>query len=236
MPLQAPKRLSSGGGFSLALEPPVKSPSLKMVGTAWQPTPEWYSWSEVQRKQLLGDLLSHGNWFSRPPRHDVIDPLFTPWIGKNVSGELRWGIALPASLPGTAVLTLRGLTMSATAIKPIWTVDDFDPEPEDDKISLFGDDDYEKDEKETREILIEDIESAAPAPPTHIRNRDWEAKKMFAKERVREARLKAQMSEHIARKEEARFYSLYGDLEDGESNFSEYDLSENGSVDSESEP
>jgi hypothetical protein len=63
-----------------------------------------------------------------------------------------------------------------------------------------------------------------------IRNREWEAKKFLAKERVREARLKAQVAEHIARKEESRLLLTYGELDDNESNFSEYDLSEYGSV------
>ena len=118
--------------------------------------------------------------------------------------------------------------MTTTAISPVWAADDFVPDPEDDKISLFGD---EGDDGETREIQIDDIEPVSPAaaPTFHIRNREWEAKKFLAKERVREARLKAQVAEHIARKEESRFYSIYGDLEDGESNFSEYDLSEYGS-------
>jgi len=238
MPLQAPKRLAGGGGYSLILNPPVQSPVLKTSGSAWLPTEEWSTWADNQRKQLLGELLSHGNWFSRPPRHDVIDPLFAPWVGKNMKGELQFFGALPqVTGPGTANLSLQGLTMTTTSISPVWTVEEFIPDPEDDKISLFGDEGDA--ESETREIQIDDIEPASPAlsssgpkgqiPTFQIRNREWEAKKFLAKERVRESRLKAQVAEHIARKEESRFYSIYGDLEDGESNFSEYDLSENGS-------
>ena len=230
MPLHAPKRHAGGGGYSLTLNPPVKSPTLKTTGSAWIPTDEWAVWADNQRKQLLGDLMSHGNWFSRPPRHDVIDPLFAPWIGKNMKGDLQFFGALPPMTgPGSANLSLQGLTMTTTAISPVWVAADFVPDPEDDKISLFGDEGDDS-RSETREIQIDEIEPASPAAaPTQIRNRDWEAKKFLAKERVREARLKAQVAEHIARKEESRFYSIYGDLEDGESNFSEYDLSEYGS-------
>ena len=247
MPLQPPKRNTGpGGGFSLAINPPVQSPSLRTAdGKQWIPTDEWATWADQQRKQLLGELLSHGNWFSRPPRHDVIDPLFAPWIGKNMKGELQFfGPLSSVTGPGSATLSLQGLTMSSTAISPIWTVENFKPDPEDDKISLFGDEGEEGDEnQETREIQFEDIEIASPATPAgtrgvpmQIRNREWEAKKFLAKERVREARLKAQVAEHIARKEESRFISTYGELEDNESNFSEYDLSENNSDDeSESE-
>ena len=120
--------------------------------------------------------------------------------------------------------------MSATAITPVWMIENFTPDPEEDRISLFGEED---ESPETREIEFEEIEIASPVSkgvPMQIRNREWEAKKFLAKERVREARLKAQVAEHIARKEESRFLATYGDLDDNESNFSEYDLSENGSV------
>jgi len=136
-----------------------------------------------------------------------------------------------------------GLTMTATNITPNWEVEDFKPDPEDDKISLFGDDGEENENQETREIQFDDIEVASPVTPAgvrrvpmQIRNREWEAKKFLAKERVREARLKAQVAEHIARKEESRFLLTYGELDDNESNFSEYDLSEYGSdIESENE-
>ena len=147
-----------------------------------------------------------------------------------MKGELQFFCALPPSPggPGTGALSLTGLTMTATSISPNWRIENFTPDPEDDKISLFGGDDDEGEEG-TREIHFEDIEAVSPAmPPTQIRNREWDAKKFMAKERVREARLKAQVAEHIARKEEVRFLSVYGDLDDNESTFSEYDLSEAG--------
>jgi hypothetical protein len=129
--------------------------------------------------------------------------------------------------------------MSATTIKPVWSVVDFKADPEEDTISLFGGDDEGEGEggggEDTREIQFDDIEIASPAAaPTQMRNREWEAKKFLAKERVRESRLKAQVAEHIARKEESRFIATYGELDDNESNFSEYDLSENDESDSES--
>jgi hypothetical protein len=232
MPLQGPKK-QAGGGYLLALDPPISSPSLKW-SESWTPTDEWAAWAEEHRKQLLGELLSHGNWFSRPPRRDLIETIFAPWIGKNMKGELQFFGALPTvPVPGTASLTLQGLTMSAAAIAPVWTVENFTPDPEEDRISLFGEEDGEDEGPETREIEFAEIEISSPVTkgaPMQIRNREWEAKKFLAKERVREARLKAQVAEHIARKEESRFLTTYGELDDNESNFSEYDLSENGSV------
>jgi len=111
----------------------------------------------------------------------------------------------------------------------VWATCEFVARDDSDKISLFDADDGDTVEEgyETREIQFEDIELASPAaPPTQMRNREWEAKKFLAKERVREYRLKAQLAEHMAAKEESRFYKLFGELDDGESHFSEYDLTE----------
>ena len=144
--------------------------------------------------------------------------------------------------PGTALWVLEGLTMSSSAIAPIWSIKEFVAAPESDTISLFGDEDGDGDTvettEETREILFEEIDAGSPAStaePTRIRNREWEARKFLAKERVREARLKAQIADRMAAKEESRFYRLYGDLEDGESHFSEYDLTDDESEEDETE-
>ena len=198
MSLHPPKKNLKDGGYHLAITPPVTAPRLKCTDTEWLPTDEWDAWAANQRQQLIGTLLSHGNWFSRPPRRDVIEPLFAPWISKSMHGALKY----------------------------------FVEEPEQDTISLFGDADTidgndENDEQLTREIQFEEIEPASPAAaPTKMRNREWEATKFLAKERVREARLKAQIADRLAAKEESRFYAKYGDLEDDESHFSEYDLTE----------
>jgi hypothetical protein len=48
----------------------------------------------------------------------------------------------------------------------------------------------------------------------------------MAKERVREARLKSQIATRVAEKEEERFVRMFGELDDAESRFSEYDLTE----------
>ena len=49
----------------------------------------------------------------------------------------------------------------------------------------------------------------------------------MAKERVREMRLKAQIADRIVAKEESRFIRIYGNLNDTESQFSDYDLTDN---------
>jgi hypothetical protein len=270
MPLQPPKRTAAG--FYLALQPPVSAPE-----TAWTAEGKWVLpkdlsnnpwpvWAETQRATLLGELLSHGNWFSRPPRREILDPLFTPWIARTMSGERVFSCKLPdipgpTGVGGTAVWQLEGLLMTMTSVDPVWTLLDVRPDEDLDRISLFGDvdtvdgdeDDDSGDEtlfkrisvgpstdgqgmsavaaaiadEDTREINLDDI---APAPPDgetfRIRSREWETRKFLAKERVREARLKAQIATRLADREETRFYNQFGELDDNESRFSDYDLSD----------
>lgn len=120
--------------------------------------------------------------------------------------------------------------MSPTSITPVWSIESFKKdEKECDTISLFGEGETVDGDSdgENREIRFEDIEEAHPSSePTKLRSRESDARKFLAKERVREARLKAQIANHIARKEESRYYDQFGELEDGESHFSDYDLSE----------
>lgn len=219
MTLQPPKK--NGTCYELAITPPVPAPRLHCNGTGWIPNEEWVTWATEERQKRIGELLSHGSWFSRPPRREVIEPLFAPWVGK-VGGETRIFCTVPGQV-ASAVWNLTGLTMTTAAITPIWTLSDVEDQ---DTISLFGSPEPEEPEELTREIQFDDIAAAPESAPTRVRNREWDAAKFMAKERVRESRLKAQIAEHLARKEEARFYAKYGDLEDAESRFSEYDLSD----------
>jgi hypothetical protein len=224
MTLQPPKKQATGG-YYLALTSPVASPRLRWSGSEWVLTDEWATWANEHRNKLIGELLSHGNWFSRPPRRDLIEPLFPPWTSKSMQNTQQISCKPPqAPGVGASVWTLEGLTMTATSVTPNWTVSNY--EAEQDTISLFGDGET-VDEEEEREIQFDDIELASPAAaPTRMRNREWEAAKFLAKERVREARLKVQIAERMAAKEESRFYAKYGELDDDESHFSEYDLTE----------
>jgi hypothetical protein len=240
MTLHPPKKDKSGI-YTLSLNPPISSPRLT-YDSSWSLTPDWISWATLQRQTLIGELLSHGTWFSRPPRRDILESLFGPWAGKKSTqapAEFFCKVAEAPVGPGTATWQLTGLTMSASSIQPIWRLEGFEASPEQDTISLFGDADTIEDSDElTREIRFDEIEAASPAVPSMpLRNREWEARKFLAKGRVREARLKAQIADRMAAKEESRFYTTYGELSDGESQFSEYDLTdEEGSETSERSP
>jgi hypothetical protein len=239
MALTAPKKTAAG--YYLAAIEPVVAPEIPYTTDGmWTITPAWDSWATGLRGRLLDALLANPSWFSRTPRREILDPLFGPWSGLTMQGELKFFCKTP-DVPGNgnggkAAWHFDGLLMTAAEIKPIFSIGSFTETPQDDKISLFGDGetvDGEETDETTREIQLEEIEDASPAQsggaPTRIRNREWEARKFLAKERVREARLKAQIADRLAQKEEARFYAVYGDLDDGESHFSDYDLTDNSS-------
>jgi hypothetical protein len=248
MPLLPPKRTSAG--FFLALAPPVVTPPIQWKKSIWEaPTAEWGTWADTSRKALLSELLTHPTWFSRPPRQDIIDPLFSPWVSVNMQGARSLFCKSPATpgaegSSGKATWHLQGLIMSSTSIAPVWAIAEHKEDVEQDTISLFGDNsDSDGDDaddiimhtdrlsgvaSETREIEIGEIDAVSPASggTTRIRSREWEARKFLAKERVREARLKSQIATHLAHKEESRYYVQFGNLDDGESHFSDYDLSD----------
>lgn len=235
--LVAPKKTSAG--YYVSASKPVQAPEVTWTTDGvWQITPAWDTWAYETRASLLNTLLEHPTWFSRTPRREVLDPLFGPWSGRTMQGDLKFFCKTP-DVPGVnggkAVWVFDGLLMTASEITPIFSIATFTENKQEDQISLFGDgetaygsDDEEDEEGNTREIQLEEIEDAPPAsaPPTRLRSREWETRKFLAKERVREARLKAQIANRLARKEEARFYHLFGDLDSGESTFSDYDLTD----------
>ena len=238
MALQPPKK--NAVGFFLAITPPIASPRLSWDTSGnWTVTSEWSSWAIHQRSSLLETLLNNPKWFSKPPRREILDPLFHPWEGKTMQGAPIF-LCPPPEAPegesGSAIWQLQGLMMSSKAITPVWVLDQVVKDERVEAISLFDDgltvdsDDSESD-SQSREIQLEEVDAGSPeqASTTRIRSREWEAKKFMSKERVREARLKAQIAVRMAETEEARFFRIFGDLDDAESNFSDYDLSPSSS-------
>ena len=224
MPLQSPKRTASG--FLLALSPPLSSPPVQLAAGIWTPDMDWCTWATDTRTSLIGELVQNSRWFSKPPRREALEALFSPWIN---GSKIVCLVPATDSQSGAGSWSLDGLLMTAAAITPVWSVKEFKETVE--PISFF-----DGDSGDEREIRLEDIE-ADTAPPTQIRNREWETRKFLGKERVREARLKAQIAARMAAAEEARYYRHFGDLDDGESHFSEYDLTESEpSSDEESVP
>jgi hypothetical protein len=241
--LTPPKRTTAG--YYVALSSPVKAPALRWADGAWIHSMEWSTWANTQRAHVLDELVANPKWFSRPPRRDILEPIFGPWDARNMQGNWLFACKVPdvpgeEDSKGAAVWNLQGVMMSSTAITPVWALTDVTVDVQQDTISLFGDDgdgdtiDGGEHEGETREIQLDDLEEApAAAAPMRIRTREWEARKFMAKERVREARLKAQIAVRMANKEESRYYAQFGDLDETESHFSEYDLTEDEASESE---
>ena len=211
---------------------PLHSPTIQCSNGKWCPTPEWNKWAETTRESLIGEIMSHPNWFTKPPKRDTIETLFSPWCGKNMKSELQIFCKTPEtalSVSGSAPWSLRGLFLTATVIYPDWNLCELTDEI--DTISLFGDSDggasISDDEKEIHIAVIQSANQSDNVLPTRIRNRVWDENRFMAKERVREMRLKAQIADRIVAKEESRFIRIYGNLNDTESQFSDYDLTDN---------
>ncbi len=242
--LSPPKRTAAG--YYVALGSPVKAPVLRWANDAWVHSTEWSTWATAQRALVLDELLANPKWFSRPPRRDILEPIFGPWDARNMQGTWLFACKVPdvpGEASGSASWQLQGVIMSSSSITPVWSLADVTVDVQQDTISLFGDGDSEggdgdtvdAGDDETREIQLDDLEEApAAATPMRIRTREWETRKLMAKERVREARLKAQIAARLAHKEESRYYSQFGDLSETESHFSEYDLTEDEISDSDS--
>lgn len=239
MPLQPPKRTPDG--FHMAIDPAVSTPSSRWNPAAgkWECSPDMAIWLTTQRTILLGELVSHGNWFSRPPRREVLESMFTPWIGSNVSdgSDERQFVCPTPILPEesqtvgcSATWVLEGILMTSKLISPVWSIVDIqnDPAIPSDTISLFEEDiDVDADaDAEGREIQFHEIETDVQTVPTKLKTREWEARKFLGKERVREARLKAQIAKRIAKKEESRYYEQFGDPDENESRISDFDLTD----------
>lgn len=241
--LVPPKRTPSGFFLATRSGAAPETPVLKWSKESGWSLPDssanlWMEWSDNLRNILLGELLSHGNWFSRPPRRDLLEPLFIPWISQEKS-KISISCKTPEipsmeEISGTAVWQLDGLLLTGTSIDPVFSVSSIVPDPiqDQDCISLFGDETDRENENEIGEMLQEininelDAKSGNGSEPFQIRTRDWETRRLLAKERVREARMKAQIAQQIAKKEESRYYRNYGDAE---SEFSEFELSDTDS-------
>jgi hypothetical protein len=88
--------------------------------------------------------------------------------------------------------------------------------------SVSGEDELEEMD-DSREINI-DVDTS-PVHLTNHEDRDYLDRKFAAKERVKEARLKAHVAKKMAQRELRFFYENFN-LEDNESTFSDYDLTD----------
>jgi hypothetical protein len=223
----------------MALDPIMITPPVlwNTVVSKWECSPEMSSWLSQQRTTIIGELISHGNWFSRPPRREMIEAMFSPWCASDAIQFVCPTPILPEDSNGcvSAKWSLDGVIMSANSFSPVWSIHEIQGQP--DTITLL--DDAERDvenDGDSREIQFHEIETDKQTAPTKLKSREWEARKFLGKERVREARLKAQIAKRIAKKEESRYYEQFGVPDDNESRISDFDLTDSDSdSDSDSE-
>ena len=218
--LSEPEKSASGFMIRASMKP--------QIVTRWENT-KWVNEAEVEATllevqknvvQLLYD--KRNSWFSSPPSKSQLAKLMKGWdikglvtppdLNKNYSGSQNLG----------------ALVISKDAIAPKWIVSVWE---EATKISMpWISNENEEDELEelddSREINIDT--DSAPVHLTPHEDRDYRDRKFAAKERVKEARLKSHVAKRIAQRE-LRFFFENFTLEENESTFSDYDLTDNDS-------
>jgi len=170
---------------------------------------------QSQVLQMLYEKRS--SWFSSPPTKSVLAKLMTGWDLTNLAKSPD----TKKNLTGSQ--SLSAVHISATGIVPRFVASVWNEAP---KISMpwsvSGEDELEEMD-DSREINI-DMDTS-PVHLTNHEDRDYLDRKFAAKERVKEARLKAHVAKKMAQRELRFFYENFN-LEDNESTFSDYDLTD----------
>jgi hypothetical protein len=170
---------------------------------------------QSQVLQMLYEKRS--SWFSSPPTKSVLAKLMTGWDLTNLAKSPD----TKKNLTGSQ--SLSAVHISATGIVPRFVASVWNEAP---KISMpwsvSGEDELEEMD-DSREINI-DVDTS-PVHLTNHEDRDYLDRKFAAKERVKEARLKAHVAKKMAQRELRFFYENFN-LEDNESTFSDYDLTD----------
>jgi len=181
---------------------------------------------DLQNQVLQMLYEKRSSWFSSPPTKSILTKLMTGW-------DLT-SLAKPpdAKKDLTGSQSLSAVHISAQGIHPRFVASVWNEAP---KISMpwsVTDEDELEEVDDSREINI-DVDTS----PVHLNNhedRDYLDRKFAAKERVKEARLKAHVAKKMAQRELRFFYENFN-LEDNESTFSDYDLTDDETEGGESE-
>jgi len=228
MKLQGLQRLSNG--YKLPLSENQATPSLKFTGKSWEVTTEWMRATDTIRAVIITLLFEQkDSLFKTVPTIKTLENLFTPWVvidpENNIS--LKTDLPMPESMKeGSGVVELTGVAFikkeKGSEILPVWNLKSYTEN------TPVVDLDLEETESEFREVTL--IESEVPTAEdgdTFKLNTDEEynSRKFAAKERVKEARLKAILARRAAEVETSRYFNEFN-INDEESTFSEYDLSD----------
>ena len=216
--LSEPEKTASGFLIRVSQKPALLT---KWEGGKWKNDEELLAVIMETRRQLIDMLYEkRSSWFSSAPTKSMLTKLMKGWDTKN--------LAMPSdtSKNYSGSQTLTAVQISGEGIFPRWTSSVWQVD-EVSKISMpwtQGSDDELEEIDDSREINI-DVDSA-PVKLNHHEDRNYLDRKFAAKERVKEARLKAQVAKKMAFREINFFFENFT-LDDDESTFSDYDLTDN---------
>jgi len=216
--LSEPEKTASGFLIRISQKPALLT---KWEGGKWKNDEELLAVIMETRRQLIDMLYEkRTTWFSSAPTKSMLTKLMKGWDTKN--------LAMPSdtSKNYSGSQTLTAVQISGEGIFPRWTSSVWQID-EVSKISMpwaQGSDDELEEIDDSREINI-DVDSA-PVKLNHHEDRNYLDRKFAAKERVKEARLKAQVAKKMAFREINFFFENFT-LDDDESTFSDYDLTDN---------
>jgi len=236
MKLLSPESLTDG--YKIRLSESFETPELVYDVSGWQVNSEWMRATDAIRTKVLTLLYdSRDVLFKMPPPLKILENLFSPWVIINEQSNLEIKCSLPdkpTEKDGKAVLELTGITLKKTGILPIWNIKSY---LENSPVVDFEWSEAPDVECDFREITL--IESEVPSENSNVTLRlqtdeDYSIRKFAAKERVKEARLKAILSRRAAEVETQRYFNEFN-INDSESTFSEYDISDFSENDEEEE-
>jgi len=227
MKLLAPESLVDG--YKIRLSESFDTPELIYDLSGWQVNAEWMRATDTIRTKVLTLLYeSRDLLFKMPPPLKILENLFSPWVIINEHSNLEIKCVMPdkpSEKAGKAVLELTGITLKKSGILPVWNIKSY---LENSPVVDFEWNEAPDIESDFREITL--IESEVPSENTNITlqlqtDEDYNIRKFAAKERVKEARLKAILSRRAAEVETQRYFNEFN-INDAESTFSEYDISD----------
>lgn len=217
-------------GYKLTFSEVLKTPELSYDGSNWVFRDEWMQTTDSLRESVVTLLYDNrASLFKNSPSQKTLENLLTPWLVITEDGSKKWNCDLPkpeSSKEGKGHLDINGLTIKKGGITPTWVIRAYD------EITPVVEFDWNETasagETELREITL--IESEVPSEGTDATLRlntdeEYNARKFAAKERVKEARLKAILARRAAEVETTRYYNEFS-TGDNESSFSEYDISD----------
>lgn len=228
--LSEPEKISNGYTIKVSTKNGIAT---QWIGGKWKNSEELISLLLEIQKLILNALHEkRSSWFASPPTKTQLTKLMKQWDES--------GLLLPPDQKKnySANQFLSGILITQEGILPKWTTASW---TENSKIAMPWIKEQEKDNSasdnededndlfeevdDSREINIA-MESGSPVRITPKEDRDYLDKKFATKERVKEARLKAQVAKRIAYRELRYFFERFN-LEDDESTFSDYDLTDN---------